>query len=136
MIPLPRSVARFNRRVTNRVLGPLAPRLPGFGVVVHRGRRSGRAYRTPVNVFARPGGVVVALAYGPNSDWSATSWPMTAAHSRRVAGRNSSGRRGSMPHGADNSVRAAIIGLRDQRLLELLGGRSTGQNETEAHSAL
>src|SRR5689334_20849731 len=68
-MPLPRSVARFNRRVTNRVLGPLAPHLPRFAVVVHRGRRSGRLHRTPVNVFARPGGCVVALTYGPGSDW-------------------------------------------------------------------
>ncbi len=68
-MPLPRSVARFNRRVTNRVLGPLAPFLPAFGVIVHRGRRSGRSYRTPVNVFSRPGGFVVALTYGPDTDW-------------------------------------------------------------------
>ena len=68
-MPAPRSVAHFNRRVTNRVLGPLAPRLPGFGVVIHHGRRSGRAYRTPVNVFRRPGGVLIALTYGPGSDW-------------------------------------------------------------------
>src|SRR5262245_40982263 len=68
-MPLPRSVARFNRRVTNRVLGPLAPHLPNFAVVVHRGRRSGRLHRTPVNCFPRPGGCVVALTYGPTSDW-------------------------------------------------------------------
>jgi deazaflavin-dependent oxidoreductase (nitroreductase family) len=69
LMPLPRSIARFNRYVTNRVLGPLAPHLPAFGVVVHRGRKSGRCYRTPVNVFRRPGGFVVALTYGPNTDW-------------------------------------------------------------------
>ena len=68
-MPLPRSIARFNRHVTNRLLSPLARYLPGFGVVVHRGRKSGRLYRTPVNVFGRPGGVVVALTYGPDSDW-------------------------------------------------------------------
>jgi deazaflavin-dependent oxidoreductase (nitroreductase family) len=68
-MPLPRAVARFNRRVTNRVLGPLAPYLPGFGVVVHRGRKTGRRYRTPVNVFPKTGGYVVALTYGPESDW-------------------------------------------------------------------
>jgi len=68
-MPLPRSIARFNRYVTNRVLGPLAPYLPAFGVVVHRGRKSGRWYRTPVNVFRRPGGYVVALTYGPDADW-------------------------------------------------------------------
>ena len=68
-MPAPRWLARFNRRGTNRVLGPLAPHLPGFGVVVHRGRRSGKTYRTPVNVFPRPGGCVVALTYGPESEW-------------------------------------------------------------------
>jgi deazaflavin-dependent oxidoreductase (nitroreductase family) len=68
-MPLPRVIARFNRHVTNRVLGPLAPHLPAFGVVIHRGRHSGRSYRTPVNVFRRPAGVVVALTYGPDADW-------------------------------------------------------------------
>jgi deazaflavin-dependent oxidoreductase (nitroreductase family) len=68
-MPLPRSVARFNRHATNRVLGPLARWLPHFGVIIHRGRTSGRTYRTPVNVFHRPGGYIVALTYGPQSDW-------------------------------------------------------------------
>jgi deazaflavin-dependent oxidoreductase (nitroreductase family) len=67
-VPLPESVARFNRAVTNRVTRLVAPWLPGFGVVMHRGRRSGRAYETPVNVFRRPGGYVVALTYG-RGDW-------------------------------------------------------------------
>jgi deazaflavin-dependent oxidoreductase (nitroreductase family) len=66
---LPHSVARFNRRVTNRVLGLLAAYLPGFGVVVHEGRKTHRRYRTPVNVFRRPGGYVIALTYGPSADW-------------------------------------------------------------------
>jgi hypothetical protein len=48
---LGRRIAIFNRHVTNRVLGPVAPWLPGFGIVVHTGRKSGRTYRTPVNVF-------------------------------------------------------------------------------------
>jgi hypothetical protein len=48
---LGRHVARFNPRVTNRITRPLARWLPGFGVVEHAGRRSGRRYRTPVNVF-------------------------------------------------------------------------------------
>jgi deazaflavin-dependent oxidoreductase (nitroreductase family) len=66
---LGRRMARFNRHVTNRLTGPFAARLPGFGVVVHRGRRSGRSYRTPVNVFRRTGGYVVALTYGPDAQW-------------------------------------------------------------------
>ena len=64
-MPLPRSVARFNKRVTNRLTGLFAPYLPHFGVVIHTGRRTHRVYRTPVNVFSRPGGYVIALTYGP-----------------------------------------------------------------------
>jgi hypothetical protein len=44
-------MAWFNSRVTNRVTRPLVCWLPGFGVVEHAGRRLGRRYRTPVNVF-------------------------------------------------------------------------------------
>jgi deazaflavin-dependent oxidoreductase (nitroreductase family) len=68
-MPLPRGLAAFNRRVTNRITGPFAGRLPGFGIVVHRGRRSHHEYRTPVNVFVATGGYVVALTYGADSDW-------------------------------------------------------------------
>jgi deazaflavin-dependent oxidoreductase (nitroreductase family) len=55
--------------VTNRLTGPVATRLPGFGVVVHAGRRSGRRYRTPVNVFRRGDRFVIALTYGPDAEW-------------------------------------------------------------------
>lgn len=68
-MPAPRWLARANRRFTNQLLGPLALRLPGFGVIEHRGRRSGRLYRTPVNVFGMPGGFLLALTYGKESDW-------------------------------------------------------------------
>ncbi|SES25438.1 deazaflavin-dependent oxidoreductase, nitroreductase family [Pedococcus cremeus] len=63
------AVARFNRRVTNRVTTPVLRRLPGFGVVHHVGRRSGRPYRTPVNIFEVDGDYVVALTYGRETDW-------------------------------------------------------------------
>ena len=68
-MPLPRAVARINRRVTNRLLTGLATRLPGFGVVIHTGRRSGRQYRTPVNVFRHGDHFTIALMYGINADW-------------------------------------------------------------------
>jgi deazaflavin-dependent oxidoreductase (nitroreductase family) len=68
-MPLPRSIAYANRRVTNRLLSGLATRLPGFGVVVHTGRRSRRQYRTPVNVFRRGDRFTIALTYGLNADW-------------------------------------------------------------------
>jgi deazaflavin-dependent oxidoreductase (nitroreductase family) len=63
------AVARFNRRVTNRVTTPLMRWLPGFGVVHHVGRRSGRTYATPVNVFPVDGHFIVALTYGHQTDW-------------------------------------------------------------------
>lgn len=66
---LGRRAAHFNRLVTNRLTLPLAPWLPGFGVVIHTGRKSQREYRTPVNVFATPGGFVFALTYGKDADW-------------------------------------------------------------------
>ena len=66
---LGRRTARVNRRFTNRIIGPLASRLPGFGVIVHTGRRSKRQYRTPVNVFPTSGGYVIALTYGVHADW-------------------------------------------------------------------
>ena len=62
-------MARFNRAVTNRVTRPLARRLPGFGVVEHRGRRSGRLYETPVNLFRVADGYVIALTYGTEAEW-------------------------------------------------------------------
>ena len=36
---------------------------------MHQGRRSGRTYRTPVNVFPTADGVRIALTYGSDSDW-------------------------------------------------------------------
>jgi deazaflavin-dependent oxidoreductase (nitroreductase family) len=68
-MPAPRWLARLNRVGLNRITRHVATRLPGFGVIVHRGRKTGRLYRTPVNVFARPGGYSVALTYGTDSEW-------------------------------------------------------------------
>jgi deazaflavin-dependent oxidoreductase (nitroreductase family) len=68
-MPLPGWLARFNRGVTNRVSKPFAQRLPGFAVVAHDGRRSGRRYQTPVNLFRSEDHYVVALTYGRDRDW-------------------------------------------------------------------
>jgi len=68
-MPLSRSVASFNKRVTNKITRPFAGWLPGFGVVIHVGRRSGREYRTPVNAFRRGDEYVFVLTYGSASDW-------------------------------------------------------------------
>jgi len=68
-LPGPRWLARFNKRVTNRISMPLAPWLPAFGIVSHVGRRSGRRYRTPINVFRSGDRFVFALTYGPRTEW-------------------------------------------------------------------
>ncbi len=62
-------VAAFNLAVTNRITSRFAGRLPGFGILTHMGRKSGRLYRTPVNVFRVPEGFLVALTYGRESEW-------------------------------------------------------------------
>lgn len=68
-MPLSHQVARFNRRVTNRVTRPLASRLPGFAILYHVGRRSGRQYSIPINVFVSGDEYIFALTYGPDTDW-------------------------------------------------------------------
>jgi deazaflavin-dependent oxidoreductase (nitroreductase family) len=68
-MPLPKRLARFNLHVTNRVLGPFARRLPGFAVLAHVGRRSGRVRHTPVNLFRDGDRYVIALTYGADSQW-------------------------------------------------------------------
>src|SRR5919202_4237373 len=64
---------RFVRPFANRVINPVtrrfAGRLPGFGIVAHVGRRSGRTYRIPINVFRRGDQFVFALTYGSKVDW-------------------------------------------------------------------
>jgi deazaflavin-dependent oxidoreductase (nitroreductase family) len=64
-----RWVAAFNLAVTNRITSRFAARLPGFGILTHIGRKSGKVYRTPVNVFPVPDGFLIALTYGRESEW-------------------------------------------------------------------
>jgi deazaflavin-dependent oxidoreductase (nitroreductase family) len=68
-MPAPRWLARANRVGLNQVVKFVAPWLPGFGLIVHRGRKSGREFRTPVNLFGRRDGFVFALTYGSDADW-------------------------------------------------------------------
>ncbi|MCA1007855.1 nitroreductase family deazaflavin-dependent oxidoreductase [Rhodococcus hoagii] len=69
-MPLPRSLARANRVGLNRVVVHVAGRVPGFALMHHRGRRSGRQYTTPVNAFRIGNGYRFALTYGNDSDWA------------------------------------------------------------------
>ncbi|NIA25014.1 MAG: nitroreductase family deazaflavin-dependent oxidoreductase [Gammaproteobacteria bacterium] len=66
---LPKSLAKFNRHVTNKVVGPIAKVMPLLGVVHHVGRKSGRQYTTPVTAIAHHGEFVIPLTYGRDTDW-------------------------------------------------------------------
>ena len=66
---LPRSLARFNKKVTNRVQGRWAPWLPPWAVILHKGRKSGREYETPVLAFRSGPHLCVVLFYGDQAEW-------------------------------------------------------------------
>ncbi|CAM4090613.1 deazaflavin-dependent oxidoreductase, nitroreductase family [Mycobacterium basiliense] len=68
-MPVPRWVAQANKNSLNRLTRFIAPWAPGWAVVIHRGRKSGRVFRTPLWAFRRHNGFVIALTYGPDSDW-------------------------------------------------------------------
>ena len=54
----------FTTAVVNRITRLFAGRLPGFAIVDYRGRKSGKAYRTPMDVFRDGEDYVFALTYG------------------------------------------------------------------------
>lgn len=62
------------RQVVNRYVNPftrpVAKRLPGFAILSHRGRKTGRTYRTPINVFHKDNGYYfIFLTYGSHVQW-------------------------------------------------------------------
>ena len=64
-MPLPRWLARVNKRVFN-------PREVSKGnrpVVIHVGRSSGTVYQTPLDAHPTKDGYVLVVRYGPGSDW-------------------------------------------------------------------
>jgi deazaflavin-dependent oxidoreductase (nitroreductase family) len=68
-MPLPRSLARFNKKVTNRIQGLWAPWLPPWAVILHKGRKSGREYATPVLAFRSGNQLCIVLFYGEQAEW-------------------------------------------------------------------
>jgi len=57
------------KRYVNPITRPAAKRLPTFAVLTHRGRNTGRTYRTPVNVFRRGTEYFFFLTYGSDVQW-------------------------------------------------------------------
>ena len=64
-----RWLARINIAFTNRITGLFAGWLPGFDILTHVGRKSGKVYRTPINVFRASNGFIIALTYSSQSEW-------------------------------------------------------------------
>ena len=67
---IPRFMRNVNRVVTNPMLRTVAWLVPPLAVVHHVGRKSGRAYRTPVVAFYGDAGVVIPMTYGRDVDWA------------------------------------------------------------------
>ena len=68
-MPFPDWLARFNRHVTNPILGVAAGRVPPLVMLEHVGRTSGRRHHTPVLGFWDAGVWIVPLVYGSGTDW-------------------------------------------------------------------
>jgi len=68
-MPIPKWIAVFNKYVTNRITLPIAGWIPTLAIVNHKGRNSGREYRTPVMAFEYEDGFLFALTYGLDVDW-------------------------------------------------------------------
>ena len=64
-----RWLAKINIAITNRVTRLFAGWLPGFGILTHVGRKAGKVYRTPINVFRASNGFIIALTYSSQSEW-------------------------------------------------------------------
>lgn len=67
---LKRRFLRLLKNTLNRVTVPLARSGHGpHALVRHVGRRTGRAYETPLLLARTPHGFVAELTYGPGVDW-------------------------------------------------------------------
>lgn len=75
-----RWLARINIAFTNRITSLFAGWLPGFAILTHVGRKSGKVYRTPVNVFRASNGFIIALTYSSQSEWVKNVFARAAAN--------------------------------------------------------
>jgi len=68
--PLVLNAVRRSGRATKRFVLKSSGTPGGIASVIrHVGRTSGRPYETPVQAVATDDGFVIALPYGPNTDW-------------------------------------------------------------------
>ena len=64
-MPVPKWVARVNKRITNKAVlkRGVSP------VLTYVGRSSGKTYRTPLDAHPVDNGYIFILMYGSDSDW-------------------------------------------------------------------
>jgi deazaflavin-dependent oxidoreductase (nitroreductase family) len=84
---IPRFMRHVNRLLTNRVTGTFAWLVPPLAVVHHVGRKSGRAYRTPVVAFRSDAGIVIPMTYGRDVDWARNVIRAKGCQLRRIGRR-------------------------------------------------
>ena len=70
-VPTPRTrfIQPFTTHILNRFTRLFVHRVPGFAIISHRGRKSGRIHRTPMNVFRDGDDYLFALTYSSNVQW-------------------------------------------------------------------
>jgi deazaflavin-dependent oxidoreductase (nitroreductase family) len=59
---------RFQIKYLNPMLRPLSKRMPGFAVITHRGRTSGKEYETIVTAYRKGNVLAIGLAHG-KTNW-------------------------------------------------------------------
>jgi deazaflavin-dependent oxidoreductase (nitroreductase family) len=65
---IPVWLERFQIKYVNPLLRPLSKRMPGFAVITHRGRTSGKEYETIVTAYRKGGVLAIGLVHG-KTNW-------------------------------------------------------------------
>lgn len=65
------SLFRYLARISAPLARPLAGRrwFTLWGVLIHRGRKSGRTYRIPIAVGRMPDGFIIPIPFGAGTQW-------------------------------------------------------------------
>ncbi len=61
-------LGRLQIKYMNPVVRPVARYLPGFSIIEHRGRKSGKPYETIVTAYVKGNVLAIALGHG-KADW-------------------------------------------------------------------
>jgi deazaflavin-dependent oxidoreductase (nitroreductase family) len=67
--PIMAVIRPFTTRIVNPITRRFAAWLPMFGILGYRGRKSGKAYRIPMNAFRDGEDWIFALTYGSEVQW-------------------------------------------------------------------